>query len=64
MEKHNYVGLVGGNISMFCNVVGWWKHNYVFVVQMLVGVGDLINDSQFCRFQDLVGVGDLKMPPV
>ena len=31
---------------------------------MLVGVGDLINDSQLCRFVDLVGVGDLKMPAV
>jgi len=29
---------------------------------MLVGVGDLFNDTEVCGFQDLVGVGDLKMP--
>ena len=48
------------------HVCPWpWKHNYLFiVVQMLVGVGDLINYTKCCKFQDLVGVGDLKMTPV
>ena len=34
------------------------------LVQMLVGVGDIINYTYVCRFVDLVGVGDLKIPAV